>query len=243
MLALVAIASGAWAQETYNLWVGSVQVTSANASNVLGDGKVSYNSETSTLTFNNATITQSVVGNTLKDYHKVLIQSNGIDLNITGNVTIEGGDCSIYVLNGNLKLDGNITLEHYLLVDNGNLTIDSGVLKVNKSDTNTYNTNVYIECNGNISIGENVGKVETTGYIFSKGTITINSALTITEPVGAEIIDIDKYGYKDCICYKNTTTTAFGVVIEKVAKYNLWVGDTQVTDANKDDVLGDGKVT
>lgn len=44
----------------YDLWVGGVQVTSANASNITGSGisgKVSYNASTSTLTLNGATIT------------------------------------------------------------------------------------------------------------------------------------------------------------------------------------------
>ena len=45
---------------TYDLWVGGVEVTSANASNIKGagvSGKVSYNASTNTLTLNGATIT------------------------------------------------------------------------------------------------------------------------------------------------------------------------------------------
>ena len=44
----------------YNLWVGGVQVTNTNASNITGEGitgAVSYDSTTKTLTLNNATIT------------------------------------------------------------------------------------------------------------------------------------------------------------------------------------------
>ena len=33
------------------LWVGGVEVTEANASNILGDGSVSFNASTNTLTF------------------------------------------------------------------------------------------------------------------------------------------------------------------------------------------------
>ncbi len=45
----------ALAAETYNLWVGGVQITSANAADVFNDGKVSYNATTNTLTLNNYT--------------------------------------------------------------------------------------------------------------------------------------------------------------------------------------------
>lgn len=38
------------------LWVGGVEVTSENASNILGDGKASYDAATKTLTLNGATL-------------------------------------------------------------------------------------------------------------------------------------------------------------------------------------------
>ena len=61
---LPGMALTAHADDYYDLWVGGVQVTSANMNDVLVDdpdnkGKVSYNPETSTLTLNGATITQN----------------------------------------------------------------------------------------------------------------------------------------------------------------------------------------
>lgn len=48
---------------SYNVWVGDTQVTSANASNVLGDGgSVKYDANTQTLTLNKAKITKAHVG-------------------------------------------------------------------------------------------------------------------------------------------------------------------------------------
>ena len=44
------------AETGYGLTVGDVEVTSSNAANITGDGKVSYDPETNTLTLNNATI-------------------------------------------------------------------------------------------------------------------------------------------------------------------------------------------
>jgi hypothetical protein len=48
-----------WAEEpiTYGLTVGGIEVTSENALDILGDGKVSYNNDKHTLTLKNATIT------------------------------------------------------------------------------------------------------------------------------------------------------------------------------------------
>lgn len=43
--------------ETYDLWVAGKQVTKTNQSNVLGDGTVSYDPDTHTLTLNNAHLT------------------------------------------------------------------------------------------------------------------------------------------------------------------------------------------
>ena len=54
--------------QVYNLWIGETQVTSANAANVLGDGKVSFTESvgvdttpTYTLTLNGATLTVPVI--------------------------------------------------------------------------------------------------------------------------------------------------------------------------------------
>ena len=43
--------------EKYDLWVGGIQVTSENASDVLDNGKISFNESTKTLTLDNAEIT------------------------------------------------------------------------------------------------------------------------------------------------------------------------------------------
>ncbi len=53
----VATASAADSDEReFTLWVGGTQVTTANASDVLGDGKVSFDPATNTLTLTNATV-------------------------------------------------------------------------------------------------------------------------------------------------------------------------------------------
>lgn len=58
LIALLQMPVGMQAED-YNLWVGATQVTSDNSSDVLGDGKVSWNNGSKTLTLNNATIDMS----------------------------------------------------------------------------------------------------------------------------------------------------------------------------------------
>ena len=58
LIALLLMPVGMQAED-YNLWVGATQVTSDNSSDVLGDGKVSWNNSSNTLTLNGATIDMS----------------------------------------------------------------------------------------------------------------------------------------------------------------------------------------
>ena len=83
--------------------LGGVEVTPFNKDNVLGDGKVSYNAETHTLTLNNATI-----GNDGTDPQQM--EAAGIDytetanltISLTGTNTIYGmGSCEAIRYNGN----------------------------------------------------------------------------------------------------------------------------------------------
>ncbi len=67
LLALMLIPQAMWAQGQmphhvtyYNLWIGSVQLTSDNADDVFGDGTVSYVNSTATLTLDNAHLSGAV---------------------------------------------------------------------------------------------------------------------------------------------------------------------------------------
>ena len=76
----------------YDLTIGGVQVTNANASNIFGDGKVSYAPSTSILTLNGASI-PAIFSN-----HALTIQllgSNIIDANNEGAIYYQGDDSDI----------------------------------------------------------------------------------------------------------------------------------------------------
>ena len=76
--------------ETYDLWVAGKQVTKTNQSNVLGDGTVSYDPDTHTLTLNNAHLTLS---GDAEERIYCCIDSELTDmLTITGTATLSNAD-------------------------------------------------------------------------------------------------------------------------------------------------------
>ena len=92
--------------ETYDLWVAGKQITKTNQSNVLGDGTVSYDPDTHTLTLNNAHLT---LGEDAEEGISSCIDSDLTDdmLTITGTASLSDADGIMTV--GPLTLD-NATL-------------------------------------------------------------------------------------------------------------------------------------
>lgn len=99
--------------ETYDLWVAGKQVTKTNQSNVLGDGTVSYDPDTHTLTLNNAHLT---LGEDAEEGISSCIDSDLTDdmLTITGTATLFDAD--------GILTDGPLTLDNATLT----LTGESG---------------------------------------------------------------------------------------------------------------------
>lgn len=56
MFAVFGSATQAMAQDSYEIYVGGTEVTSANSTDVLGDGKVSYDDATKTLKLKDVTL-------------------------------------------------------------------------------------------------------------------------------------------------------------------------------------------
>ncbi len=65
---------------TYDLTIGGIEVTSDNATDVLGDGKVSFDPETNTLTLNNAILSDDIICNITSLFIDI-IGSNSITTN------------------------------------------------------------------------------------------------------------------------------------------------------------------
>ena len=113
--------------ETYDLWVAGKQVTKTNQSNVLGDGTVSYDPDTHTLTLNNAHLT---LGEDAEEGISSCIDSDLTDdmLTITGTATLFDAD--------GILTDGPLTLKDATLTFTGNINEDVGddAIRAGRSD-------------------------------------------------------------------------------------------------------------
>lgn len=92
---------------SYNLKVAGVPVTSANATDVLGDGKVSYDSKTNKLTLNGATIAPQGEAPGI-DY----TGTDDLTISFSGTNSITGGSgCSAIRYNGTSQTPPKLTFE------------------------------------------------------------------------------------------------------------------------------------
>ena len=176
---------------SYGFSVCGTDVTTANAEDVFGDGTVSFNPETNTLTLNNANITTSdtfiysinrdlnieLIGNnniTVTGYSNGIVFNRGAEesakLSFTGSGTLNLGSASGkgIDLRGTMIVDGPSVNVHSAGIaisttENSDIIVDSGSLNI-KSDEN-YGIFNYV-------FGDNKGSIEVNG-----GTLTVESAL------------------------------------------------------------------
>ena len=94
--------------DTYQLWVGGVQVTEANMNDILGDGKVSFDPENCVLNLDNVTSLPGVNSN-----QRSLIYASRMNLTVTGSGDLTAGEMfmnGIYVNIGSLTLNGDFSV-------------------------------------------------------------------------------------------------------------------------------------
>ena len=96
--------------ENYNLWVAGKQVTKTNQNDVLGNGTVSYDPDSKTLTLRDAKLTRSV--DTDDDVYSWINSELTEELTITGKATLSNADGIIttgplMLNNADLTLTGN----------------------------------------------------------------------------------------------------------------------------------------
>ena len=112
--------------ETYDLWVAGKQVTKTNQSNVLGDGTVSYDPDTHTLTLNNAHLTLS--GDAEEGIYCCIQSELAEELTITGTATLSDAV--------GIMTAGPLTLNNADLTITGNIDDDIGddAIRAGRSD-------------------------------------------------------------------------------------------------------------
>ena len=112
--------------ETYDLWVAGKQVTKTNQSNVLGDGTVSYDPDTHTLTLKDANLTLS--GDAEEGIYCWIESQLAEDLTITGTATLSDAV--------GIMTTGPLTLNNANLTITGNIDDDIGddAIRAGRSD-------------------------------------------------------------------------------------------------------------
>ena len=166
----------------YNLYINETRVTSKNASDILGDGKASYDAEKKTLTLSGDV---NGISNGTSAYDTGI---SGLTINIAaavsvsyisiyGNTTITGS--SMLTVNGNINSDDvDLSLVDANIVVNGNITTDDGGLSIN-------NANIVV--NGSIQGGS-----------YGDNLSINNSAVTVDNGDDKAIYDFKKVTLTNC---------------------------------------------
>lgn len=159
---------------SYNLWVGGVQVKSANASNVLGNGTVTYDPATSTLILDGATITNNysddngTYGIYANQTLKIVLKGEN---RVTAANINEKESLAIRIVNNPLTIEGS-----------GSLTAKAGNVSgtVNYSSCGISANGLTINSGTVTAIGGTVPPGHTLSYgISSSNTLKFNGG-TIT---------------------------------------------------------------
>jgi Leucine-rich repeat (LRR) protein len=233
--------------EDYGITVAGIKVTNHNMEDVLGDGTVSYNPKTSTLTLDGANITST-------EANGIQTKVDGLKINLIGENNITVGDYVgmritratdnkpvTFLGGGSLQIKANgIGLQLYV---DAILTEDVKVTAESLSDT-------YAGIQGRKAtegplpsitmMGEETklrAKGGNLGSMVSIHFLDLTHNFKIVEPKGAALIE--DVG----IAVEGALVTNQWVTIMKENRYLFYVADTQVTNFNQDDVLGDGTVS
>ena len=215
----------------YDLWIAGTQVTSFNASDVLGNGIFSYDHANSKLTVkgdyscSGGDLINSKLSSLTVTASKAaaLRAVSGNCIYSTGTVTILGGSA--------LSLKGNYTgiSAPTVTIKNTTVTADGGTTAIYSSKTGSKLSVI------NSQVTANGTNAAVRGFTDS---ITLTDCW-ISSPTGGKIAQVS--GSNWAICNSNGTTVAKSVTISLSQNYDLWVAGTQVSDMNKSDILGNGK--
>ena len=178
----------------YNVWVHGIPVTQNNKSDILGDGRtVSYNSETGTLTLNNATINNTAsptvaLGGSTKSYAERagIFTTGNLTIHVTGNSSIKSTYGNAIKGKGNLTISGTGSLTLNSLEDMSSLSLDYDSSTLIIKDA--VNITAIVDLSrplgpGNVSAGISVSAYNTTIQDFANVTaINKGTGLALYSP-------------------------------------------------------------
>ena len=162
--------------ETYDLWVAGKQVTKTNQSNVLGDGTVSYDPDTHTLTLNDADLTLDGDAGGYCCIDSQLAE----ELTITGTATLSNAD--------GILTEGPLTLKDATLTLTGNIDGDSGedAIRAGSSDED-----ITIE-NSKVTIAGTNAEGNFFHYGIRCGKLTVANSTLNVKAGGSAIVAADE---------------------------------------------------
>lgn len=189
---------------SYGIWVGGTQVNSENSANVLGDGKVSYNAASNTLSLNSAAITgtHKGAGIYVEDSTDFTMALTGD--NVVGNDADAALNCGVRCLNNQLLIKGAGKLTVYLkraqdgggvsgVSANKGLTLNGATLKIINKDTTLEPEASYVGLQADEGItlsGANLTLTNLmTGINAAGGDIAIDQRSTLTARTGDSAIN------------------------------------------------------
>ncbi len=219
----------------YNLWINGVQVNSQNKGDLTVipgvTGTASYNSDTKTLSLNNATM--SITGKACC----VLSKIDGMAIDVTGTNTLNSNGWSTLAYEDNnsgiIRGSGTLNLNNDN-PDDAAIHMRSGSLSVYNCTLNGTGKNYGIySSSGNSSINIDNATVSMkgggTGSIYNVAALNLNGCV-IAQPVGARFSTTEK------TVVSGNTTVKTEVKILPGTAYNLFICGVQVTSVNKDDL-------
>jgi len=224
---------------TYDLWVGETQVTSLNASDILGDGgHFKYDASTNTLTVSNATLENT--GN----HGAISNEIDGLNVNFVGASTFTTGRRAIHS-NKSINFTGSGSLK--ATVSNNHCCIDlygnDIICNINGPQLDLTSNNYVIICDYSETSIINVTGTSTRlalhpgdnkQAIYYLKALNLGDGLYISEPVG---------GYFDP-SLRNITVNGRNaykgdVIIEKAPKnLGFSINGTEMTTSNMNNVPG-----
>ena len=228
-------------QITLNNYTGSskISITSDLTINLVGRNEITTSGNNSIYSNGALTITSASKGSLTAE--NPTSGSAQTTIYSTSNITITGNATVTAKING----DAQAINSHS---QNGTITIadHATVTAVNEyRDSTQAGTDSIAILAGN-------NKSDPKGTIEVKGAATLTAqghgkalacqtftatGYTVTASTDYNATNSEEYVAKSLATYKYITATP------AVVKYNVWVGGTQVTSVNKDNVLGDGTVT
>ncbi len=183
----------------YSVWIGKTEITDLNAPDVLGDGKISYDADTNTLTLNNVTDfgELNTEGCAITAKRGLIVKGsaaipNSAKLAILVDSTeplIVSADIKAPGVENGIVSNGDITLANAAITINSKeqAIFSSKNIVIEKSDVELSQTGTHdtLEASGTIQINESKVKTVSNGAgraIFAAGGIVLGSDTAIYEP-------------------------------------------------------------